>query len=383
MKNEGIDILHFYRGGKEHSEIFGASLRANVPIRTELNVFGLFDRSPNSSLIDRHMLQSKTAAIRYISHGGLRVEDFLTNGRVVTSAVDVEKFARLRPTEAKVQKIRQSLDVEPDIPLLCRVGRPDLSKWSFFTLHAFSLLVERFPRVRFLIVGGIHPLALSKIRKWGLSRYFRIVNEVPDEQLIELFHSIDILAHASHIGESFGNTIVQAMAARKPIVVNSTDWADNAQIEAVEHGTTGLVANTPRSYSDALLRLLRNRNEARNMGLRGYEKALSEYSAPKVVRSLEKSYAELADSKKVKPDRARSSYYEGIRYLPTIEEISAWPVEYEMRLASCGYSLGHAGRIAIRYCWMATNIFPFFRQIRIPRLITAYGGRMAYLAAVT
>ncbi|MBM3898527.1 MAG: hypothetical protein FJ358_08435, partial [Thaumarchaeota archaeon] len=37
MKNEGIDILHFYRGGKEHSEIFGASLRANVPIRTELN----------------------------------------------------------------------------------------------------------------------------------------------------------------------------------------------------------------------------------------------------------------------------------------------------------------------------------------------------------
>ena len=43
------------------------------------------------------------------------------------------------------------------------------------------------------------------------------------------------------------------MALGVPVVTNATPWTDNAQVEVVDNGVNGWVANHPRSFAEAVV----------------------------------------------------------------------------------------------------------------------------------
>jgi glycosyltransferase involved in cell wall biosynthesis len=67
--------------------------------------------------------------------------------------------------------------------------------------------------------------------------------------------SLDVVLHTSSIGESFGYGIAEPMNFGKPVIANSTPWADQAQIELVRHGECGFIAGTPAAMAAAMLTL--------------------------------------------------------------------------------------------------------------------------------
>jgi glycosyltransferase involved in cell wall biosynthesis len=84
------------------------------------------------------------------------------------------------------------------------------------------------------------------------------------------------------------------MACGLPVVTHpAAGLKDNAQLELVEHGRTGLVARTADEYAAAVLHLLRNPAVARNMGIAGREKAQRLYRVQAVAKQLEHIYDDL------------------------------------------------------------------------------------------
>ncbi len=84
------------------------------------------------------------------------------------------------------------------------------------------------------------------------------------------------------------------MAAGLPVVTHPCPGLrDNAQLELVEHGVTGLVADTVEDYAQAVLHLLRHPETARRMGEAGRRKAAALFDADAQARALEALYDEL------------------------------------------------------------------------------------------
>ena len=77
------------------------------------------------------------------------------------------------------------------------------------------------------------------------------------------------------------------MAAGLPVVTHPCPGLrDNAQLELVDHGETGLVADTAEDYGRAVAWLLQNPDQARAMGQRGRAKARRLYRQQLVVAQL-------------------------------------------------------------------------------------------------
>jgi predicted aspartyl protease len=180
---------------------------------------------------------------------------------------------------------------------------------------------------------GIPETKKEKVRRKKLDKYFIFIDPDPsDRAVVEFLSLIDIFVYASVQGETFGMSIAEAMAAKKPVVVKSTPMVDNAQIELVDNGRTGFVVYTPEAFAEAVARLASNRKIAKKMGLAGYEKAKREFEAEKTTRMVERRILELLSEKGFDIPKGILNSYKNISKFPTVKDINDFDLEYERRL---------------------------------------------------
>jgi glycosyltransferase involved in cell wall biosynthesis len=99
---------------------------------------------------------------------------------------------------------------------------------------------------------------------------------------------VSLLASTS---EGFPNSLVEAMAAGRPIVATRVGGVP----DAVCDGENGLLvpAGDAVAFADAISTLLTDRHRAEAMGREGARRAAAEYAAPVVVGGLERLYDQL------------------------------------------------------------------------------------------
>ncbi len=337
LNEEKVDVIHFYLGwnAEQLGAVMHIAKRAGVPVIVETNIFGHYNLKENERFIDRHFLISKSVALEYAARGKISMRQFLDKCRVLYIPVDFDEFEKEAPSQEQIDQFKRKIEVEPNCPLICRVGRPDIRKWNSFPVNMMWFLTRKIPNVKYLIVGGLPKWVHKKISKYHLEKNFVDYGVAFGKELVTIYQAIDLLAHSSRIGESFGCTIAEAMAARKPVVVESTPWGDNAQIELVDNGVTGFVATTPQTYADAVAYLLRHPTEAKRMGQAGYEKAKKIFDARRIVPLLEKYYIELLVAKRIHVNQRLIEQYKHVAQFPSNREILNYPFEYQQRLSNC------------------------------------------------
>lgn len=290
-------IVHVHRAGWPQPELLrplraafrqaapgdDAAKARRLPAIVETNVFGRHDPSPSGKLIDVTLFVSRFCAERFARVQGIPAVP--PRWRVLYNPVDTTLFARLTPNPAERDYSR---------PVLGRLSRPDPGKWSPLALHILPILQRELPHFRYDVIGAI-PEAERYVREHGLGDNVRFLPPVrEDAELAAFFNELSLLAHANDTGESFGLAIAEAMAAGLPVVTHPCPGLrDNAQLELVEHGVTGLVADTVEDYAGAVLHLLRHPETARRMGEAGRRKAATLFDAAAQARALEALYDEL------------------------------------------------------------------------------------------
>jgi glycosyltransferase involved in cell wall biosynthesis len=276
----GPDVIHVHRAGWPEPGLTRSIRLAGAKVVVETNVFGRFDPSPQAAAIDAHLFISRFCLERYaLAHvPGAGPPRY----RVVYYPVDTDFFER------------ETAPQDFALPVAGRLSRADPGKWSRLACDILPLLAAKVPGFRYKVIGAIPEFA-DFVRSRGLQAQVECLEPVSsDAELAAFFSGISLLAHANDTGESFGLAIAEAMSAGLPVITHPAEGLrDNAQLELVEHGVTGLVAASAEEYADAAAWLFANPDAARAMGQAGRAKARELFRAQAVARQLEAVYLEL------------------------------------------------------------------------------------------
>jgi len=173
--------------------------------------------------------------------------------------------------------------------LVGTVGRLEPVKGHDILIQAILHVVQRFPQT-ILLVAGHDPWGYGRVlerlvAQLGIEKHVRFLGFQSD--IPSFLHAIDVFAFASR-SEGFGQVVIEAMAAGKPVVVSRIA----PLTEIVADGETGLYAEpeNPESFAEKILWLLSHREEAQNMGKRGQETVRRRFSAETMASAVSAIY---------------------------------------------------------------------------------------------
>ena len=151
---------------------------------------------------------------------------------------------------------RRLLGLDPQPPCGGCTGRPVDIKWRNLLVDMVPPLLREVPEAQLVFVGAT-PSKIRRLRRLRVLDRCTLLEPTLDEDRLAAFYAAcDVFVSASEIGEAQGMANLEAMAFGVPVVTCSMPWADNAQVEFVEHGRTGLIANHPRPFAEAVAALL-------------------------------------------------------------------------------------------------------------------------------
>jgi glycosyltransferase involved in cell wall biosynthesis len=174
--------------------------------------------------------------------------------RVVGNGVDLTKF---RPIPRQIA--RSQLGIPGDATVLVSVGGLVERKGFHRVIDTMPDLLERFPKLRYLIVGGPGPEGdisaelHAQIKRLGLERSVILLGTIAPERLNVPLSAADAFVLATR-NEGWANVFLEAMACGLPVV--TTNVGGNAEI--VRDPSLGIVVpfGDPAQLRDAIGRAL-------------------------------------------------------------------------------------------------------------------------------
>jgi glycosyltransferase involved in cell wall biosynthesis len=338
LRNYDYDVIHLHGDYFDSAVLREIKSVSNTYILVSGN-FGWPNRSNLFDIADEYIFNSWFTLYRFSKLNRVR-SDMLKN-----TELDMI-YLPLNSTDfnsGDSGKFRSDLGIGEDVQLIGKIG----PKWSSTFVKALRRVDNGDLDVKFVFVDPSDNL-LKYLSKIGLSKNSIILDRIPGEQTSLFYNSIDVLAHSSHIGESFGNVFTEAMAQSTPVVTNSMPMRDNAQIEIVDHGVTGYIANSTQSFADALLDLLSNRNKLEAFGRAGERKAKREFNPDKIVREWECKY--------------RRNPEQSIRSVSDLGRVyTDYESEYNARLSK-SYGEDSLSYRLEKHAWLAISNLPTHRR---------------------
>lgn len=178
--------------------------------------------------------------------------------------------------------------------VLGTVGTLNYQKGIQFLISAMPLILKEFPETRLVIVGeGTYKKNLEGLaKKLKLDRkitFTGFVKDIEDEMM-----KFDIYVQPS-ISESFGLAIVQAMSLGIPIVATNTGGIP----EVVTTGKSGILveAGKPQALAEAIVTLLRDKSQAKEMGKLASEEAKIKFNLKDMIKETEGIYEKVAQNR--------------------------------------------------------------------------------------
>jgi len=299
IRSRDADIVHLHGSG--FTKEIAHQIESANPIATVLtDNFGWPNKSAVSHLLDRYYFCSDMVRSRYFQLFDVhRTKANLQFYRRMYYPLDQSDFDNdFKPM------LRSRLNIKPETPVIGRVARANnLAKWSMRSIDAFDRVIEQKPETVILLLNPPDRVRSMLVHR-GLDDHCHCLDPIHPRDIYTFYDSIDVMVHTSHIGESFGYVIAEAHARRTPTVVDSTPMRDNAQIELVDHGRTGYVANSARGIADSIIDLLEDDKKRSRFGEAARQRALERFSPETVTRDLEREYLRLLGELDSDPSRA-------------------------------------------------------------------------------
>lgn len=225
---------------------------------------------------------------------------------VIPPFIDPTEYPQV--TQGAVDEVRARFALDERDRIVLNVGRMDPMKGQDRLLRAFPRLLSRMPEAKLVLVGNGSfssskrgGLGLSKGQQWraslealakdlGVAERVVFTGHLGEDLLPAAYSLCDVFALPS-TREGFGLAAVEAWLHEKPVVVS-----DRTGVAEIVDGSNGRVVDCgdPAVLADVLLELLRDADQAREMGSAGL--ATSELaSLPAGRRSLERVFSDVLE----------------------------------------------------------------------------------------
>jgi glycosyltransferase involved in cell wall biosynthesis len=329
----GADLVHVFRHGAAERLVPAACRQAGVELLVETNTFGARDASADERQFALHLFVSKMCALRYRQALGTQDHTFFLRHGVMRWPVEVSAMRAAAPERSEAKR---QLGLDPERPVVVRTGRDNDRKWRNLLIDMLPGVLARRPDAQVVFVG-VTPGKQRRLAQLGLKDRVRTLPLMDQDRLALVHAAADVYVNAAEIGESLSVVTVEAMAVGAPVVTCSTPWVDNAQIELVDNGVNGYVASHPRSFAEAIVKLLDDRELRERFGAAAAQKARDHYEVERQARLAERIYGALLAGRPV------SEVLD-----PAPDEIDAFTDDYEQRLRNEFRPLTAAERREVR-----------------------------------
>ena len=176
------------------------------------------------------------------------------------------------------------------------VGRISPWKGQDVFIKAAAMVLKQFPNCRFRIVGSAlfgEDALLGQLQQLaaslGVSEQIEFMGFRKD--IPEIISASTLVVHASTVPEPFGQVIIQAMAAGKPVVATR----GGGVLEIVEDGVSGLLVamKDVDAMARAICEILADPVRAKQMGEAGRARFLERFTIEKTVEAVERIYVSM------------------------------------------------------------------------------------------
>ena len=184
--------------------------------------------------------------------------------------------------------IADHFGIKPTQKIVAAVGVLQPRKDHFTFLTAAHEVGKENKDVVFLIVGSgaesYTDLIKEKIESLGLASSVKLTGWWPEDKIYNLLAGIDVLVVSSE-QESFGLTIIEALAVETPVVSTRCGGPE----EVIQEGVTGLLVKVkePKELAKAVIHLLDNPQFAKELGIAGRQDVLSRFSVEHYVVGIQ------------------------------------------------------------------------------------------------
>jgi len=215
--------------------------------------------------------------------------------QVVYNGVDTAKF-NIENFDQKA--LRSEFSINHDIPVIGLVGRVSPEKGQLEILKAVSLLKEKIPSFKVLIVGETSKketdymaFLKNKASHLGVAENVIFTGFRRDISRITSIFDIAVFPSLESANEGFGRGIIEAMAMRKPVIGTYTGGIP----EVIEDGESGLIVEPGDidALAKNILRLLEDMRLKDKFSENGYRRVCRKFSVESYVAGVEKVYSEL------------------------------------------------------------------------------------------
>ncbi len=202
------------------------------------------------------------------------------------TGVDVDYFSCESVNMDHVERLKVELGVSEGTKIVTLIARLLWSKGIREFVYAAEELHKMCEDVIFLIVGGYYdgsPDSISRdfVKHYEDKRFIKFLGSRDD--IREILYITDVYVLPSY-REGLPRTVLEAMSMCKPVIASDVPGCR----DAVDDGVTGFLI-PPKdaiALASALGKLLRNEELRYEMGIRGREKVIQEFSDKVIVEKV-------------------------------------------------------------------------------------------------
>jgi glycosyltransferase involved in cell wall biosynthesis len=298
IRQRGADLVHTnIRVGYDHIGLCAAILagRPVVAHVRDWDPLGPLERCL-LSYISRLIYISQAIAADHRRQGVAAAQ-----GVVVPNALDLSAYHPLDPTERAA--LRTEFGWPTDAWLVGLIGRGDTWKGHPVLLQALARLQVQghslpahLPPLRALIVGAPGPQSTAywaevqqQAQALGLGSIVHFAGQRHD--VPRILGALDLCVHCSTTPEPFGRVLIEAGAARLPVVAANAGGVP----EIVRPGETGLLVppGDPQALADAICQLYTAPATAAAFGTAAHRHIAANFNLPDHVAAIETIYRQV------------------------------------------------------------------------------------------
>ena len=206
---------------------------------------------------------------------------------VVHNGVEIERFFPDKFNQEQKEKFKKDYGLKNNLPVIGTVARLSSVKGQQYLILAMERILKDNPQTQLLLVGN----GPEKERLFNQVKELNIENKVffspPTLDTSVPLSVMDVFVFPS-LSEGLGLAIIEAQAMGLPVVASDVGGI----YTLVKDGINGFLVQSrdPEALAQAILKLLKDKKLAKEMGKRAKEQARQEFNLKQMCCAIEQAY---------------------------------------------------------------------------------------------
>ena len=231
---------------------------------------------------------------------------------IIPTGINVENFYKENVDRSEIESLKKKLGIKKDEKTLIYLGRIGKEKSIDFLINNHVKILEKYSNCKLIIVGDGPDIDEYKelVKSLKINDKVIFTGKVPWEET-KLYYNLASIFVTASVTETQGLTVVEAMAASKPVVAIDDESFNTTVIDDL----TGYLFTNKKEYIEKIEKLLSSDELIERMGNQGRINSLaysSSFFADRVLSVYKLAIGDNANKDKRLTTRVKDVFVRGI-----------------------------------------------------------------------